>query len=178
MMIARELSFAMRACLQDGVFLLEQLDAERYAQRCQQVLNASVGAHYRHVLDHFRNLLEHCASGTLDYDQRDRQTPVETDREEALLETARLLSLLDGLPPDWCERPLHITNRIAYRADSITVMSTAARELMFCVMHAFHHYALIRVICGWMGQELPESFGVAPATVLAGTQPTASSHAA
>lgn len=36
---------------------------------------------------------------------------------------------------------------------------------MFCVVHAIHHYALIRVMCGMIEVVVPDGFGVAPSTI-------------
>jgi len=36
---------------------------------------------------------------------------------------------------------------------------------MYAVAHAVHHYALIGVMAGIMGVELPAGFGVAPSTL-------------
>jgi hypothetical protein len=36
---------------------------------------------------------------------------------------------------------------------------------MFSISHAIHHYALISMICRYLGITLPEGFGVAPSTI-------------
>lgn len=164
-MSASVLSAAMRSCLHDGGDLLLSLTDENYTLRCPEVLGASIGGHYRHTLDHFRNLLEAGENGLLDYDHRERLTPVETDRGAALEETRRLIELLPSANADWAERPLHVLSRVDYGgSDAGAVRSTAGREAVFCIMHAIHHYALIRVICGVRGVGLPANFGVAPST--------------
>jgi len=159
---------AMRRCFTDGEDLVCQLDDKTYVRRAPEVMNGSVGGHYRHILDHFRNLLEGEFEGQLDYDCRARNTPVETRRDSALAETRRLMALIDALDEVWFDRQLEVKTRIHYGdSTSTSVGSTFGREAVFCVMHAVHHYALIRVICGRIGCELPSTFGVAPSTVAA-----------
>jgi hypothetical protein len=157
----------MVECLREGAELLAGIDHETYVHRSPAVLHASVGGHYRHALDHFRNLLE--AEHLVDYDRRERGTAVESDLGAALAETQRLTAMASDLPAEWAGRPLRVRT-LACRGEDTPdeTLSTAGREAVFCVMHAVHHYALIRVICGLEGMNLPPHFGVAPSTVAAG----------
>lgn len=159
---------AMSQCLREGAELLEALDDESYRVRVAQVMDASVGGHYRHALDHFRILLESGEDGLVDYDRRERATAVEHDRTAALEETRRLVALVERLPDGWAERRV-IVRTLALRANGAVseTQSTSGREAVFCVLHAVHHHALIRVICGHLGRTLPVVFGIAPATVAA-----------
>jgi hypothetical protein len=45
------------------------------------------------------------------------------------------------------------------------VRSNLAREVMFCVGHAIHHYAILRLLCAGVGVKLPYEFGIAPSTL-------------
>ena len=45
------------------------------------------------------------------------------------------------------------------------VSSNLAREVMFCVGHAIHHYAILRLLCAGVGVKLPYEFGIAPSTL-------------
>jgi len=45
------------------------------------------------------------------------------------------------------------------------VRSNLAREVMFCVGHAIHHYAILKILCAGIGVKLPYEFGVAPSTL-------------
>jgi hypothetical protein len=159
---------AMRQCLSEGEALVAMLDDVTYRRRLPAAMDASVGGHYRHALDHFRNLLEADDTGVVDYDRRFRGTAIELDCTAALAETRRLAGLLEDLPPDWPDRALGVRT-LAIRGGNAAdeTRSTAGREAVYCVMHAVHHYALIRIICGLQGCELPATFGVAPSTVAA-----------
>ena len=49
--------------------------------------------------------------------------------------------------------------------DTEAVKSNLAREVMFCVGHAIHHFAILRLLCAGVGVNLPYEFGVAPSTL-------------
>jgi hypothetical protein len=64
------------------------------------------------------------------------------------------------------DRAIPVRARVSYTADgSPTAMSTVGREIMFAVVHAIHHYALIGVMCGMLEIPVPAGFGVAPSTI-------------
>lgn len=48
---------------------------------------------------------------------------------------------------------------------TVSFLTTFGRELWFCSLHAVHHFAMIKVICGEFGMPLTEGFGLAPSTV-------------
>jgi hypothetical protein len=152
--------------LQQGETLLAALDDATYTRKAPAAFNASIGGHYRHCLDHFRNLFGAAASGDLNYDQRERGTAVEQDRFAALNATRELRENFEVLDPQLLSRPLVVTCKTSYATvASQAASSTVGREIMYVVAHAVHHYALIGVIGGIMGLELPKSFGVAPSTL-------------
>jgi hypothetical protein len=63
-------------------------------------------------------------------------------------------------------RPLAVTCKTSYATNSSQVSpSTIGREIMYSVAHAVHHYALIAVMGGIMGLQMPRGFGVAPSTL-------------
>ena len=47
---------------------------------------------------------------------------------------------------------------------SIT-FSVWRKEVMFCVGHAIHHYAILKLLCAGVGVKLPYEFGIAPSTL-------------
>ena len=63
---------AVEDVLQQGCVLLNSVSGEVYARKEQGPHGASLGAHYRHVLEHFLSLLDGLQTGQIDYDQRRR----------------------------------------------------------------------------------------------------------
>ena len=152
--------------LAQGESLLVQLSDENYTRKVAVAFNASVGGHYRHCLDHFRSLLDSAVQGDLNYDHRERGTLVEHDRFAALNATRELREGYERLEPELLLRTLSVTCKTSYAANASQASpSTVGREIMYSVAHAVHHYALIGVMCGVMGLEMPAGFGVAPSTL-------------
>src|SRR6266404_3933008 len=152
--------------LQQGETLLTEINDETYTRKVPIVFNASIGGHYRHCLDHFRTLLESAMKGDLNYDHRERDTIIEKDRYAALNATHELIEGYERLDPAFLMRPLAVTCKTSYATDGSQISpSTVGREIMYSVAHAVHHYALIGVMAGLMGLQMPSGFGVAPSTL-------------
>jgi hypothetical protein len=152
--------------LRQGELLLVAISDEAYTCPVPVAFNASIGGHYRHCLDHFRNLLESALEGDLNYDHRERGTLVEQDRFAALNATRELRECYERLDGSCLKRQLAVICKTNYAsAGSQTSPSTVGREVMYAVAHAVHHYALIGVMAGVMGLPMPVGFGVAPSTL-------------
>jgi uncharacterized damage-inducible protein DinB len=157
---------ALEEVLLQGRTLLCTLGSQAYARSLDEPSGASLGAHYRHVLDHFLCLLEGIQTGQINYDQRQRSPELESSVPAALRATDRLLQQFRQLPTDMLQRPCTVVYSVAYgESDTVAVASNLAREIMFCVGHAIHHYAILKLLCAGMAVELPYEFGVAPSTL-------------
>jgi len=63
-------------------------------------------------------------------------------------------------------RSCRVVNSVSYGSSQPSVIETnVGRELAYCVGHAVHHYAIIRLICSHLGIVVPEEFGIAPSTL-------------
>jgi hypothetical protein len=157
---------AARAVLEQGIGMLASLDAECYARVLPLANGASIGGHYRHSLEHFRQLLCGLPQCYVDYDGRNRDALLETDPKEALRATRELIDALGMLSPSDSNKPLDISSGISYGENECgTATSTIGREIIFCTAHAIHHYALIAMILRSEGHVIPPDFGVAPSTL-------------
>lgn len=157
---------AMREVLRQGEVLLSLLDDAAYSTRIPAAFNSSVGGHYRHCLDHFRSVFDGLDAAEVNYDNRQRDPLIETVREVALNETRDLLRAGEGLGKWSLGCSIRARSKVSYAIEeSPSAISTVGREIMFCVVHAIHHYALIRVMCGMLEAPVPEGFGVAPSTI-------------
>ena len=162
----RELIQSVIETLRQGETLLMEISDESYTRKVAIAFNASIGGHYRHCLDHFRSLLDAAATGDLNYDHRERGTPVENDRFAALNATRELREGYEKLDSIFIPRLLMVTCKTSYSTSGSQVSpSTIGREIMYSVAHAVHHYALIGVMGGIMGLPMPAGFGVAPSTL-------------
>ena len=166
MNISSELIQSVLETLRQGETLLMEISDDAYTCKHPLVFNASIGGHYRHCLDHFRSLLAATATGTLNYDHRQRDPLVENDRFAALNATRELILGFTHLPAAGLAKSLEVTCKTSYTTTgSQMAASTVAREIMYSVAHAVHHYALIGVMGGLLNRPLPPGFGVAPSTL-------------
>jgi hypothetical protein len=163
---ANTLIESLSAVLAQGTSLLDSLDDATYTAMLPIASGASIGAHYRHCLDHFGALLTGDASGGIDYDARKRDPELENNRRAALEMTRHLQDLASSLDTSILASPVTVRCEVSYmESHSPVVHSSFEREVMFSISHAIHHYALIAMICRSLGALLPEGFGIAPSTV-------------
>lgn len=152
-----------RYLLEQGIALLERLDDVVYAS--PRGAWASVGAQYRHVLEHYACFLDGLVTARVDYDARARDARIEASRAVALSATRGVLAAIERLDPN--DDPA-----IAVQMDSGSGSegpdwraSSVGRELQFLSSHTVHHYALIKLLLEGAGVELASGFGVAPSTL-------------
>ena len=157
---------AVNEVLDQGEALLLGLADHHYGQKLPVAFNASIGGHYRHCLDHFQSLLDAMATAEVDYDKRKRDARLEYDRFLALHETRKLKFAFNLLLGKFSDCPIAARYKVGYAAESsVCGPSSVARETMYAIGHAIHHYALIAVMCGLLGVQLPAGFGFAPSTL-------------
>ncbi|TPX42148.1 hypothetical protein SeMB42_g05265 [Synchytrium endobioticum] len=176
---------ASRSILSQFLHMLESLPDASYRKESMVVPGSTIGKHVRHSLDHIRILFEglglmsRAPSGpvsapdwhghsdhVINYDIRERNVPVETDKTAACVAIANLDHAIDVASSIM----LHADKRVAVMGtvdpdrDDVPMTSTYARELWFVQHHAIHHAALIRAICVEFGLDVPATFGLAPST--------------
>lgn len=159
-----QLPTSLMEILRQGEGLLRSLTDEQYIESVPQAFSSCVGSHYRHSLEHFEPLLTTRPGDLVDYDARKRDPHIETDRGVALDRTLHMLTLAEQLDPADMDRPLQVRCSVSADVESPVVDSTLGREIMYAVIHAVHHYAIIRMMCNLLDIEQPEGFGVAPST--------------
>ena len=160
------LAQATEDVLRQGLALLFELNGESFAAVAPEPYSASIGQHYRHVLDHFLCLESGMAVGEIDYDHRERNPRLETDLEYALATTERLIQVFQQYDLELLNRPCIVRYSVGYgNTAPVHLPSIVARELAFCIGHAVHHYAIVRLLCDSVGVEVVPEFGVAPSTL-------------
>lgn len=133
-------------------------------------LAGPVGAHLRHIIEHYDALVFPACASVVDYDGRIRERALESDPK---LAAARLLALRDRLstwPASMLDMAVQVRGQAGLNGQwRFEVGSTIGRELAFVASHAIHHFAVLAA----QGQTpdpmrhvtLPAHFGKAPATV-------------
>jgi hypothetical protein len=155
--------------LRQAVEVLSRLDDDIYANGGAAPGVSPVGVHFRHVFDHYRAFLMGLATDEIDYDARQRQVPLETDRRQAVAVALGFVADLGRLPAELADRPVRVTLRSVAGDDGTPDWSHSSlkRELQFLVSHSVHHYALIKELLRRSGFDAGDEFGVAPSTIAA-----------
>ncbi len=139
--------------------VLLQLPEGSYDQACDELSDATIGKHTRHIIELYQCLLKGYNSGQVSYDNRKRDKEIETDIRRAIEELNRIQVELER--PN---RTLMITYGLS--GQETVIESNYFREVMYNLEHAIHHHALIKVGIQQLSDlRLPDNFGVAPATI-------------
>jgi hypothetical protein len=146
--------------------LIGNLTDEQYRVPLDIFSGASVGKHYRHIIEFFQCVAVAEQTDTICYDNRVRDTRIETSREAAL-------SILKDLSIDLSEintqKQLTLIGDLGTEGDSSDayIGTTLFREFHYAVEHAIHHMAIIKmgVRQAFTEVNIPSEFGVAPSTL-------------
>lgn len=142
--------------------LIEQLSEREFCEPLRVISEKSVGNHTRHVLEFYDCLFLGLSSGIVNYDARQRNSLLETDKAYALETIKTLLQYLETLVSDV---PLHLQVGMDNRGNSVP--TSLYRELVYNSEHCVHHLALIRIAVetSFPAIGLPGHFGVASSTI-------------
>lgn len=161
-----DLVVASQEVLFQGQDLLIKLLDKAYSHVVEAPYNASIGQHYRHILEHFQCLIRGIQAGEINYDARERNARLETEVAYASMATRDVLRTIENYSDADLGKTCKVVNSISYGSPQPSVIETnVGRELAYCTGHAVHHYAIIRLICSQANVEVPADFGVAPSTL-------------
>lgn len=147
--------------LQEGRVMLAALLPEQYIQGYKPAFASTVGAHFRHVLEHYRCFLKHLPRGEICYDSRERDQLLEVDHSYALTTINELCAALEKHKG---QLDINTSCEVKDMQSKFPVTSTLERELLFLQAHSTHHYAIIAAMCRMLGAQPADDFGVAIAT--------------
>jgi hypothetical protein len=151
------------------------LDACR---RCEQIIDAispecyatsapgraPIGAHLRHVVDHFSSLSRGLDAGLIDYDARERDESMERDPELLRQALWRISAQLRTIPAAALTRRIAVRQRAAIDAPPNRLESTLERELVFLSGHTIHHLAVVIGLCREIGIDISDDLALAFST--------------
>ena len=145
--------------LQQGLKVLQSISAAEYGQPEH---GASIGSHFRHVLDFYLCLEQGLANETIDDDDRERRADIEVDPARAAEVVTHLVGFLSSLN---LREDLHLQVRMEASHPPRFAGSTLPRQLMFLSAHTIHHFAVIALTLKARSIAVPPGFGVAPSTL-------------
>lgn len=137
---------------------LESLDSIQYLNSSQDH-GSSIGAHVRHIIEHYQSALVN--QSTVNYDQRKRDPNIEASVSVAKQHIELVVNALGCIKVDTAVSVICATNA---ELSSSKVNSSMARELVFLYSHTTHHMAIIKLLSTSMGVTLDDSFGKAAST--------------
>ncbi|HKK56055.1 DinB family protein [Marinobacter sp.] len=147
------------------VGLLDELPENLYRQCFGSRKQHVIGKHVRHIIDHYSSLLWVTASGDrlLDYENRDRDLALETDRRAGRNRLAEISQTLRRRFEAQCSNALLMRHNSDGQPKKVA--TSVDRELVFLASHTVHHMALIGMLAEQAGVEVSADFGVHPSTL-------------
>ena len=144
------------AALNEGRGVLESLSDEQYVASCQPAFRSTLGAHYRHLIEHYSCFLDSVQNGRelVCYASRARNGQIELDRSYALQQLNSVAEELCQLDPASL-RGVSVEMR---DQEGLPPASTnLERELLFLQSHTILHHAMIASMCRILGHEVPDN---------------------
>ncbi len=134
----------------------------QYCEPIEELSNATIGQHVRHIIALFQELENGYHSGIVNYELRKRDFLIETNPNFALRCLKEIESKIDKQ-----DKPLMLNCDYSLGTEEkISIKTTYNRELIYNFEHTVHHMALIKVgIHLKAGLFLSEEFGVAFSTI-------------
>lgn len=152
--------------------ILDQLSAvvrdikeEDFRKEVATLNNSTIGQHIRHTLEFFICLMNNSAGGVINYDNREHDHVIETDKKVAQAVIDDLISFFSSTTSNM---PLKLAANYSLTDDCIEYIPTNFhRELAYNIEHAIHHMAIIKIgikeVASYI--KLPAHFGIAISTI-------------
>lgn len=145
--------------------LLLQLSNAQYTYSSKLLSDATIGQHVRHILEFYQSVLKGIDTKVINYDLRERNLLVETDRDVAI----QIINDINAVLALDIQDELFILegNFSSEPGNKTQIQTTLFRELAYCLEHSIHHQALIKVGLIELNSVsfIDETFGLAPATI-------------
>lgn len=138
------------------------LNHENYNQKLEILSGSSIGQHIRHIVEFYICLFTGYNTGTVNYDNRERNLLIVNLPEYAVSTLEDIKNQLIGAHMD---KSINLDHMLG--DETFTLQTTLARELYYLAEHSIHHFALIKIGFSTSFPEisLPQNFGVADSTV-------------
>ncbi len=145
--------------------LLQQLPQNLYTEPKDILSGATIGQHFRHILEFYICLEKGVKTGTVSYDERERNILIETNVEYAVIRIEKLIHFLALLKND---HTMTLKANYSNAIEEQTIIQTSFyRELAYALDHTVHHLAIIKIALSDETErvEVDNNFGVAPSTI-------------
>jgi uncharacterized damage-inducible protein DinB len=160
-----QLKNACLAILGQLTDVIHQMDEKDFCRPSDTLSKSTVGQHLRHTVEFFICLEQGFERGVVNYDKRQHDKLIESDKFIALAAIERIKEFVSTQNAD---QPLKL--EVGYDRDSEdcqTIETNYQRELTYNIEHAVHHMAImkigIREVAAYV--KLPADFGIAVSTI-------------
>ncbi len=145
--------------------VIKDINEDDFVKPIPSLNKSTIGQHIRHTLEFFMCLMNNISTGEINYDKRDHDKVIETDRFIASAMVKQLIVFLNEVKEDVS---LNLDASYSLQDDDSTVIKTNLfRELAYNIEHAIHHMAIIKIgikeIAPYV--KLPSHFGIAVSTI-------------
>jgi hypothetical protein len=141
--------------------VVEALPEKDYSLNLDIVEGNTIGMHIRHILEFYKSLEYGLNKEFVDYDARERNLELETNKNAALIEIERIQKWLNSICNNTEIKILHHSEK------EMVLNSSISRELAYNIEHSIHHMAIIKICinASFANFKLDENFGLAYATI-------------
>jgi len=146
--------------LNEGIELISVLEPGQYTKGFKPAFQSTIGAHFRHVVEHYRCFFKQMPDGVFCYDERDREQILECEADYTIVAINKIISEFAEMSDEAFDQ----TYTIMDEQSSGPIETNLRRELLFLQSHTIHHYAIIAAMTRSFGNQPQDDFGVAIAT--------------
>lgn len=153
------------AYIKQAIHLLKSIEDSAFTFSNPPLYQSGVGPHLRHCIEYYQSFGNNWKSGRIDYDERQRNNDIETNRQTAINEMECIIESLSEISEGDINRTIQTKMDCDDEDECPWCASTIKREFQFLISHTIHHFALIAIILKDQGIAPHEDFGVAPSTI-------------
>lgn len=145
--------------------LINTLSQDEFTKPLPVLNSSTLGQHIRHTIEFFTCLQNGIADRLVNYDQREHNKAIESDRKVALANIKAIKIFIAD-----CNVDQDLTLEMSYGLEdqpNTQVKSNFQRELAYNIEHCVHHMAIIKIGALALKDDLqlPADFGVAASTI-------------
>jgi len=145
--------------------LVDQLSDREFTSPSRALGSSTIGQHLRHTLEFFICFEAGAAAGKVNYDKRNHDKKIETDRRIAADTIQRIMRFVERV-----NTSSSFELEVSYDFDgahTTEIHTNAARELVYNIEHAVHHMAIMKIGIREVAPhiQLSPDFGVAVSTL-------------
>lgn len=159
-----QLTVANQSIFSQLIALLIKLPEQDYRRSLTILQNSTVGQHIRHIIEFYQCVVQSTVYGRICYDERERSLSLETSVETAIRTIWELSGAIDSLN---INQSLTLISSLGNDEATLQLPTNVYRELFYCLEHAIHHMAIVRIGVEqtWPSLAVDADFGVAPSTI-------------